>query len=67
MSSFHQRHQILESLDYLDQHQTEKVLAYIRTLMHSHQDELSHQRLKREALKEIRMALGKDRKLRPFF
>ncbi len=67
MTSFNQRHQILESLDYLDQGQTEKVLEYIRTLMHTHKDEVSHQSLKREALKEIRLALGKDRKLRPFF
>ena len=67
MTSFHQRHQILESLDYLDQSQTEKVLAYIRTLMHTDKDEISHQRLKREALKEIRLALGQDRKLKPFF
>jgi hypothetical protein len=67
MTSFHKKHQILESLDSLDQGQTEKVLAYIRTLIYTRQDESSHQRLKREALKEIRLALAKDRKLRPFF
>ena len=67
MTSFHKKHQILESLDSLDQSQTEKVLAYIRTLIYTRQDESSHQRLKREALKEIRLALAQDRKLRPFF
>jgi hypothetical protein len=67
MTSFHHKHQIMESLDSLDQSQTEKVLAYIRTLTHSRQEEMSHQNLKREALKEIRLALGKDRTLRPFF
>ncbi|WP_276368519.1 hypothetical protein [Chryseolinea sp. H1M3-3] len=67
MTSINQRHQILESLDYLDQGQTEKVLAYIQTLMHTHKDEISHQKLKREALREIRLALGQDRKLKPFF
>ena len=67
MTSFHQKNQILESLDSLDHGQTEKVLEYIRTLVHSRKDESAHQRLKREALKEIRLALGNDRKLRPFF
>jgi hypothetical protein len=67
MTSFHKKHQILESLDSLDQGQTEKVLAYIRTLIYTRQDESAHQRLKREALKEIRLALAQDRKLRPFF
>jgi len=67
MTSFHQKNQILESLDSLDHGQTEKVLEYIRTLAHARKDESAHQRLKREALKEIRLALGNDRKLRPFF
>lgn len=67
MTSIHQKNQIMKSLDFLDQHQTEKVLAYIRSLAHSRQEEMSHQNLKREALKEIRLALGKDRTLRPFF
>ena len=67
MTSFHQKNQILESLDSLDHGQTEKVLAYIRSLAHSRNDESAHQRLKREAMKEIRLALGNDRKLRPFF
>ena len=67
MTSFHQKNQILESLDSLDHGQTEKVLEYIRTLVHNRKDESAHQRLKREALKEIRLALGNDRKLRPFF
>ena len=67
MTSFHQKHQIMESLDFLDHHQTEKVLAYVRSLARSRQEEMSHQNLKREALKEIRLALGKDRTLKPFF
>ena len=67
MTSFHQKNQILESLDSLDHGQTEKVLEYIRSLAHNRKDESAHQRLKREALKEIRLALGNDRKLRPFF
>jgi hypothetical protein len=47
--------------------QTEKVLEYIKGLMYASQDEASHQQLKRQALKEIRQALGKGRKLRPSF
>ena len=35
MTSFHQKNQILESLDSLDHGQTEKVLEYIRTLAHT--------------------------------
>jgi hypothetical protein len=65
MTLFHQRHQILASLDALDQGQTEKVLEYIKTIMHSTKDEASQQRLKREAMKEIRQALGNERKLKP--
>jgi hypothetical protein len=67
MTSFHQKNQILDSLNSLDHGQTEKVLEYIRTLVHTRKDESAHQTLKREALKEIRLALGNDRKLRPFF
>ena len=66
MKSFHQKHEILDSLEALDQTQTEKVLEYIKSLLYTH-DEASHQRLKREAMKEIRQALGNDRKLRPSF
>lgn len=67
MTSFHQKHQILESLDSLDPNETKKVLDYIQNLMHSKKEETAQQRLKREAMKEIRMALTNDRKLRPFF
>jgi len=67
MISFHQKHQILESLDSLDPGQTEKVLEYIHTLVHTRKDETNQQKVKREALKEIRLALGQDRLLRPNF
>ena len=67
MTSFHQKHQILESLNSLDPGQTEKVLEYIRALQHSRKDEPHHQKMKREAMREIRLALGQDRPLRPYF
>lgn len=67
MTSFYQRHQILASLDGLDQRQTEKVLEYIRSIQGSGKDESQHQKVKREAMKEIRLALGQDRTLKPYF
>jgi hypothetical protein len=35
--------------------------------LHTRKDESHHQKTKREALKEIRLALGQDRTLRPNF
>lgn len=67
MTSFYQRHQILASLDGLDAGQTEKVLEYIRSLQRVGKDESHDQKVKREAMKEIRLALGRDRTLRPYF
>lgn len=67
MTTINQKYQIVESLSSLDQMQTEKVLEYIKGLMYASKDEASHQQLKRQALKEIRQALGKGRKLRPSF
>jgi len=67
MTAYNQKHQILESLDTLDQTQTEKVLDYIKGLMHVPKDDLRYQKMKREAMKEIRQALGNTRKLNPGF
>jgi hypothetical protein len=67
MTSFHQRHQILESLDSLDPNQTEKVLEFIKGLMYKTPDEASYKRFKQEAMKEIRSALGKRGQLRSAF
>jgi hypothetical protein len=67
MTNIHQKHEIVESLDSLDQGQAEKVLQYIKGLLITNQDEATYQKFKREALKEIRQALGKSRKLKPSF
>ena len=67
MTSIHQKHEILESLKTLDQGQTEKVLEYIKGLLYTRPDEASHKKLKQEAMKEIRRALGKGRQVRPAF
>jgi uncharacterized protein (UPF0210 family) len=66
MTNSHQKHQILESIEALDQTQAEQVLAYIQGLV-GRSDEAGYQKLKREAMKEIRQALGKGRKLNPAF
>jgi hypothetical protein len=72
MTTINQKHQILESLDALDHGQQEKVLDYIKGLLYPSREDARHQKLKREAMKEIRQALskglaaeGKGRKLNP--
>ena len=64
MTTIHQKHQLLESIEALDQTQAEQVLAYIKGLM---RDEAGYRQLKREAMKEIRQALGKNRKVNVAF
>lgn len=64
MTSATQKLRILESLDALDQSQSERVLAYISNLLAASQDENQYKRFKREAMKEIRKALKTDRSLR---
>lgn len=54
--------QILENLDSLNQNQADDVLKYIKNLVTS-RDEDSYKNFKREALKEIRQALKKNRKI----
>jgi hypothetical protein len=56
-----QKLQILESLSYLDQAQSDKVLTYIKTLLSSPKDDVRYNRWKSEAMKEIRMALKPTR------
>jgi hypothetical protein len=65
MTTAMQKLQILESLQSLDQSQTEKVLAYIKNMLVASRDEYQYKRFKREAMKEIRKALGTNRNLRP--
>jgi hypothetical protein len=55
--------QILASLNALDHLQAEKVLNYIKGLIHIPEDDLQYQKMKREALREIRQALRNDEKL----
>ena len=67
MTTNNQKNQILESLDSLDQRQAEKVLEYIKGLQLPTKAGVEYQKFKREALKEIRQALGQNRKLTPSF
>jgi hypothetical protein len=67
MTNIHQKHQILESIESLDPVQAEKVLEYIKGLLNPSKDGTGYQKLKREALKEIRQALSKGHKLNSAF
>ena len=60
MSTVHQKIQIVESLDSLDQVQAAKVLEYIKAMLYTPREEMIHQNFKREAMKEIRKALSSD-------
>jgi response regulator of citrate/malate metabolism len=62
MTTIAKKNQILENLDSLNQNQADDVLKYIKNLVTS-RDEVSYKNFKREALKEIRQALRKNRKL----
>ena len=59
MTNLNQKSQILESLNALDQAQTNQVMAYINALLYADKDTTDHQQLKRAALREIRQALSK--------
>jgi hypothetical protein len=68
MTTLHQKFQIMESLDFLDQAQAKEVLNYIQDLQkRSTIENQRHQNVKREAMIEIRQALTKGRTLSPLF
>ena len=62
MTTTAKKNLILENLNSLNQNQADDVLKYIKNLVTS-RDEVSYRNFKREALKEIRQALRKNRKL----
>ncbi len=66
MAPNNQKYEILASLDSLDQTQANKVLEFIKGLLYS-SDEESNKNFKREAMKEIRQALSKKRRINPAF
>lgn len=62
MTNTDQRNQILETLNVLDQDQADKVLSYIKSILYSEPEKATYQKFKREAMKEIRKALVRERK-----
>lgn len=52
------KNEILKSLESLDQTQAEKVMEYIKGLTGSTRNETYYRLFKREAMKEIRLALS---------
>jgi hypothetical protein len=62
MINTNQRHQILETLSVMDAEQTEKVLAYMKGILYGEREKPVYQRFKREAMKDIRQALTRERK-----
>lgn len=61
MFTINQKHEILEALDGLDFFQKQKVLEFIKGITYPSAEEVRKQQMKRQALKEIRLALGKRR------
>ncbi len=54
---------ILASLDTMNSIQAEKVLGYIKDMLaDAHRKEMEYSKVKQEALKEIRQALGRKDK-----
>jgi hypothetical protein len=53
-----QKHLILESLKTMDQAQTERVLQYVKSIAEKPAAETAYEQFKRNAMKEIRHALG---------
>jgi hypothetical protein len=62
MTTTNQRNQILETLSVLDQEQAEKVLTYMKGILYGDTDKAVYQKFKREAMREIRQALTRERK-----
>jgi hypothetical protein len=60
MTNINQKQELMQSLQSLDSRQTEKVLEYVKSLTRplKHDD-----RMKQEALKQIRQALANPRTL----
>jgi hypothetical protein len=59
MISSHKKHQILESLNAMDQAQMDAVLTYVKSILQKPEAETSYEKFKRNAMKEIRQALKK--------
>ena len=62
MKTIYRKHEILESLDEMDQTQMEKVLSYIKGMLDSEAAKTrAYENFKSHALREIRQALSEGR------
>jgi hypothetical protein len=61
MITTQQKNQIVKFLEGLDALQTEKVLSYIKNVLHDQRSTVSYQLLRCQALQEIRQALEVDK------
>jgi hypothetical protein len=57
MTATNQKQEIVQSLSRLDAFQAEKVLHFIKGLVHNETHDLYHQHMKRKAMNEIGHAL----------
>ena len=67
MNAPNQGTSIQELLNGLSPAQRQKALDFIKSMARYNQEEKAQEIFKREALKEIGLALGKNRILKPFF
>ncbi len=67
MRTISQKQEILQALSSMDSAQAEKVLNYIKGLLNGQPSGIHYQMLKRQAMKEIRQALGQTRKFNSSF
>lgn len=67
MRTISQKQEILQALSSMDSAQAEKVLNYIQGLVNGQPSGMHDQKLKRQAMKEIRQALGQTRKFNSSF
>lgn len=67
MNPFDQNNSILELLNGLSPSQREKVISIIRNMARFNDETKEQENFKLEAMKQISLALGKDRTLKPFF
>ncbi len=67
MRTISQKQEILQALSSMDSAQAEKVLNYIQGLVNGQPSGMHYQKLKRQAMKEIRQALGQTRKFNSSF
>ena len=57
MITIHQKHQIIDSLNSMNQAQMEKVLQYVKSVINTGKEASSYEHFKQNALIEIRKAL----------